>query len=157
MMAEQMTPTRVAHISISSRCRIAFSHAVSIPSRHRARQSTGGLLTRSLPAPPMARNAKTTPLLLLTAIRAAVTAASIRSPCCPSVNLAEQIEDFGAVEPHQAYVARPKGGVWQEDRLLITDGRMNGCCKKALMIGDFHTRRERGLGCPVSPSKWNSN
>lgn len=44
----------------------------------------------------------------LTAIRAAVTAASIRSPCCPSVDLVGQIDDCGAVEPHQAYVARPK-------------------------------------------------
>lgn len=108
MMAVQITPTRVAHILISSRCRIAFRHAVSIRSSHRARQSTGGPLTRRPPVPPMARDTKTTPLLSVTTIRAAVTTASIRSPWCPSVDLAEQIEDFGAVEPHQAYVARQK-------------------------------------------------
>lgn len=74
---------RTDQASISSSCLIAVRHAVCIPSSHRARRSAGGPPARRPPAPPVARGAKTAPLPSLAAIRTAVTAASIRSPCCP--------------------------------------------------------------------------
>lgn len=54
------------------------SHQASAPDGQRV-----GRQRAAPPAPPMARGAKTAPLPSLAAIRAAVTAASIRSPCCP--------------------------------------------------------------------------
>lgn len=74
---------RIDHASISSRWRVAVRHAVAIPSSHRARRSAGGPPALSPPAPPMAIGTKKAPLPSLAAIRAAVTAASIWSPCCP--------------------------------------------------------------------------
>ena len=74
---------RTDHASISSRCRIAVRHATSIPWSQRAKRSAGGPTACSPPAPPSAKGAKMAPLPSLAAMRAAVTTASIRSPCCP--------------------------------------------------------------------------
>ena len=83
---------RFDHAAISSRCRIAVRHAVFIPSSHRPRRSAGGPTARSPPAPPIASGEKTAPLHSLASIRAAVTAASIQSPCCPKARKAPQVK-----------------------------------------------------------------
>lgn len=83
IIAVAIKDARADHASTSSRCRIAVRLAFPIPSSHWARRSFGGPPARSPPAPPMARGAKTAPLPSLAAIRAAVTAAAIRSPFCP--------------------------------------------------------------------------
>lgn len=71
---------RTDHATISSRCLIGVRHANCIPSSRRAKRSAGGPPTRSPIAPTVNRGANSLPLPWPAANRAAVTAASIRSP-----------------------------------------------------------------------------